>query len=279
MAIERGQIQFFNKNIIDLESNSIGITITDAVASSTGQDFVDFLRDRKNYTVWGTAESTDAAGTVIDFTFGDLVDIDSIFLVGHNLKDYQIEYWTGLVWSLVTKQLDNTTVAPTNDTNSTSFYLINKVNTDKLRITVDGTQVVDDDKILKQIIITERIGKLTGWPLVKKPTIDTQKKRNKMLSGKSHIIETLESFSCTLDVRHWSIQDDIDIVEEIYAKRQGVLLWLNSDTPEQFKLTLKGWRKEDIPLVRPLDNYTPEMVSGIYTNGIKTSMRLIEVIT
>jgi len=280
MACETaGQIQFFNKNKCDLEFVGTSITITDAVAFNTGQAFINYLRDRKNYTAWMTTDSTDAAGTVIDINYGDFKDIDSIFLLGHNLKDYKIEYWTGLVWSLVTLAIDNTTVAPTNDTNSSSFYYINSVNTDKIKITINGTQIADADKRIQQLITTTRIGKIAGWPVIKRPTVDTNKKTSTMLSGKKHVVESLEAFSCSLDVRNWNSQADLDIIEEIYFKRAGVLLWLNSDRPDQFAMELRGYRKEDLFLVRPSDAYSPEFVAGLYKTGVKQSISLVEVIT
>lgn len=280
MACETsGQIQFYQKNKADLEAVSTQITITDAVALNTGQDYVNFMRDRKNYTAWLTTDSTDAAGTVIETNFGDLKDIDSIFILGHNLKDYQIEYWTGLVWAAVTLQSDSSNVAPTNDTNSSSYYFINTVNTDRIRITIDGTQVADADKRIQQLVFTQRIGKLSSWPVIKSPRVETGKKTNKMLSGKRHIVETLEAFSCKLDVRNLNKQDDIDIIEEIYFKREGVLIWINSNKPEQFALDLKGYRKEDLFLVRPSDAWSPELVAGLYQTGVKTSVSLVEVIT
>lgn len=280
MACETsGQIQFFYKNRLDLEFTDIQITVTDSVAVNTGQDYVNFMRDRKNYTAWQTTESSDAGGTQLLVEYGDFRDIDSIFFLGHNLKDYSVEYWTGLTWSLVTLQEDNSTVAPTNDTNSSSFYYINKVNTDKIRITINGTQTADADKRIQQLVTTERIGKLDGWPVIRRPQVETNKRRTKMLSGKTRLVESLEAFSCTLDVRNWNKQNDIDILELIYFIRDGVLIWINSNKPEQFALDLKGYRKEDLFLVRPRDSWRPELVEGLYKTGIKASVPLVEVIT
>lgn len=280
MACETsGQPQIFNKNKLDIENVDVNITITDAVAVNTGQAYTSFMRDRRNWTAWMTTESTDAANTEILLEYGDFRDIDSILLVGHNLKNYEIEYWTGLVWANVTKASDNTAVAPTDDDQDTTFYLINKVNTDKMRIIIYGTQVADSDKRIQQLITTTRIGKFEGWPVIRRPQVSTNKRNTKMLSGRNRIVESLEAFSCTFDVKNWKIQNDIDIIETMYFIRQGVLVWINSDKPTQFALDLKGYRREDIFLMRPQDSWRPELSQGLYKTGIKQSIKLVEVIT
>jgi len=268
------RIRFFEKNKADLENTSCDIQITDAIADNNGQEFVNFMRDRKNYTAWMTTNSTDAALTQIDIDLGDTIQFDSIVLVGHNLKDYTIQYLAGVTY------VDfNAAIGPTADTNSTSFYPFTSVLAQKIRIIVNGTQVANADKRIKQFIVTQAMGQFQGWPIIKSPEIDTQKRTNKMLSGKMRVLESLESFSCNLDVKNWRIQNDIDLVEAIYAKRAGVLMWINANDAAQFAMDIKGYRKEDIFLVRPTDNYTPELVSGIYTNGIKQNIQLAEVIS
>lgn len=269
------QIKFFDKNRIDLQYSDIQITVTDATAYNNGQDFVNRMRDRKNYTAWMTTDSNDAALTQLDINLGDQKAITDIIIVGHNLKNYTIQYRSGIA------PFDDfpTAIAPTNDTGSTSAYNFTQVQATDIRIIINGTQVADADKVIKQLIITKSLGQFEGWPQIKKPKIDTNKKITKMLSGKSRIVEGLESFSCTLDVKAWRIQEDLDLVEQIYFKREGVLMWINANDPAQFFLDLKGYRQSDIFLVRPSDDYGMEFLSGVYVNAVKTSMSLVEVIT
>lgn len=268
------QIIFFEKNKIDLEQQSVSITVTDSIASNNGQEFVNFMRNRNNYSAWMTTDSEDAALTQLDIDLGDLRDITDILLIGHNFKDYTIQYKQGLG-----SYLDfPTPINVSGSTESSSLHNFNQVQATDIKIIISGTQVPDAEKILKQLIITDRIGQLKGWPVVKSPIVSTNKIKSKMLSGKTNIVESLEAFSCTLDVRHWSIQEDVSIVEDIYFRREGVLMWINANAPEQFKLDLRGYRKEDIFLVRPQDEFRPELVRGIYDNGLKIAMKLVEVI-
>ena len=267
------QIRWYNKNVIDLENVDIDIVVTDSVAYNNGQEFVDQIRDRKNYTAWMTTDSTDAANTQLDISLGDPRAITNIILLGHNFKAYTIQYKNGIG----AYQNFSTTIAPTNDTEDHSYYSFTEVNATDIRIIITGCQTVDADKILAQLIITKSIGQFTGWPQITSPRIETQKKTVKMLSGKLRVIEGLQAFSCSLDVKAWRIQDDIDIIEEIYFKREGVLMWIQANDPNQFFLDLKGYRKNEIYLVRPTDNWEPLLLSGVYVNPIKVSMSVAEV--
>lgn len=269
------QIKWFEKSKCDLENVDCDIVITDAVAYNNGQEFANRIRDRKNYTAWMTTDSTDAANTQIDVSLGDPRAITNIILLGHNFKSYTIQYKNGIG----SYQNFSTTINPTTNTLEHTYYSFTEVNATDIRIIILGCMVINDDKILKQLIITKSIGAFTGWPQITSPKIDTQRKSVKMLSGKLRIIEGLESFSCSLDVKAWRIQDDIDILETIYFKREGVLMWIQANDANQFFLDLKGYRKDDIYLVRPTDNWEPLLLSGVYVNPIKVSMALAEVIS
>lgn len=266
------QIRFFKKNKIDLSNSSSSIAVTDTVALNNGSDFVDFLRNRKNSSAWVTTGSTDAALTQLDVTIGGLQTIDSILLVLHNFKAFTIQYWSGIAW------LDfSTPIAETVNTDDNSFFQFDAVSTDKIRIIIQGTTVVDADKIMRQLIITEELGQLNSWPLIKNPKTSSSKVVNKMLSGKINLVESIESFSTTLDVKVLSNETDLDLIEEIHTRRQGVLLWLGGGDEAQFRAGVRiGFRNEDIYLVRAVDDYNPERYKGIYTSGIKFKMKLQE---
>ena len=84
-------IMIFEKNKIDIDLDTyVTITVTDSVASDNGQTVVDYLRNRNNYSGWGTAGSTDAANTQLDVVFPE-TEITDLLLVEHNLKAYTIK--------------------------------------------------------------------------------------------------------------------------------------------------------------------------------------------
>jgi hypothetical protein len=268
------QIRFFKKNLIDISNVNASIIVTDPIASNTGQDFVNYLRNRKNSSAWITTGSTDAANTILDVSLDGTIDVDSILLIKHNFKAYTIQYWTGVAYADF-----STPISEASNTNETTFYQFTAVKTEKIKIIINSTMTVDADKIMRQLIITEELGKFNGWPIIRNPKISTNKKKNKMLSGKINLVESIESFSTTLEVKVLSDSDDLDLIETVYQKRVGVLVWINSNDDDQFSSLRLGYRKEDIYLVRPIDEYSPEFFKGIYQSGIKFKMKLEESIS
>lgn len=269
------QIKVFNKNKLDLTYTNASISVTDATATYDGSDIVNYLRNRNNYSAWATTNSNDAANTTLVCNFGDVVSLTDIILVKHNLKSYTIKYWDGSAY-----QDFSTAISETINTETTTFHSFDQVNTERIQIIITGTMTANDDKILRQLIATSKVltGQLQGWPEIKKPTHTTGKRINTMLSGKINVVETLSSFSMQLSVKNWNIDADLSIVEQFYFGRRGFLISISGGDEDQFSHKRIGYRKEDIYLMRAVDDYEPEWNSFVYKNGIKLSISLRESI-
>lgn len=265
-----GQIIFLRKNHMDADRPNPIITITDSVATSTGQTSVFQLRNRNNISGWLTTGSDDTANTEILVEFGDLLNIDFIELVRNNFKDYLVE------WKDVSDAW-NTYVSVTANTERTNVHaLIAPVNARAIRITINSTQIVDADKELRQLIITEKIHVFEGWPVIKNPTFSRGRKINKVLSGKVNVATTRGAFSCELSIRISSSENDMEIHKNLYDRQEGVLMLLSGGDESQFKSATKNYANEDIVLVTPVDEYKNPWEKGIYSTGIKISMKLAE---
>lgn len=267
------QIKWFDKNYIDIDNPDPTITITDSVATNTGQDYVDFMINRKNTSGWKTTDSTDAANTQIDVDLVDEYSVNRILIIGHNLKAFTIQYFNGSIYTDFSTPVNETT-----NTKTTNEFSFNTVTTSKIRIIVTGTQVVDDEKEIKQLIITSSIGQFTGWPQIKKTTIGKNKKRSRLLSGKTLVTTQVGYFACDLSVENWNIDNDLAILEEIYFSFNGVLMWINAGDDDQFSRTNFGYRGEDIYLVKPTNEYTPEFYKSYYRSGVKLKVQIQEVV-
>jgi len=266
-------IKFYNKSLIDQDESEASITITDATATNNGQDFVSFLRNRSNETAWITTGSNDAANTQIDIDLIASKAIDRIILVGHNLKAFTIQYYNGSTYVDFSTAINETT-----NSDSTTEFIFDSVSTSAVRVIITGTQTANDDKQVKQIIITTAIGQLTGWPQIKKPTTSLNKKAIKLLSGKVLSVRQRGFFSCQLSVENYNIDADMAIIEEIYFSFNGVLVWFNAGDSTQFSRTNIGFRSEDLYLMSAVDEYEPEHYKGLYQSGIKFKMNLTEVV-
>lgn len=269
------QIRFFEKNKIDFSNPDAVLSVTDATASDNGQSIVDNVRLPNNDTAWLTTGSNDAANTQLDVDLIDETEIDTIILVLHNFDSYTIQYWNGVSY------VDfSTAINESGNTKTTNYHYFNEVSTSRLRLIITATQTVDADKVLRQFIVTRGLltGQLAGWPLIRRPRIETGKRVSKMLSGRITVAESIAAFSCELSVSNWNIDADLSIVEEIYFGRRAVLMSLSGGDDSQFSHKRVGYRDEDVYLVRAVDDYSPEWASGIYKNGIDLKIQLAEAV-
>jgi len=269
------QIKFFEKNNIDLSNPNGEIIVTDAIATNDGQDFVNFMRNRNNSSAWITTSSTDAANTTLVFKFGSEVEITDIMILKHNLKAYTIQYWNG------SSYVDfSTTISETTNSLDNTNHSFDMVSTAMLQMVISGTMVVDADKFIRQFIATSKLltGQLRGWPQIGLPKHSTNKKINKMLSGKVNVVESIGGFSITFSVSNWNIDSDLSLIEEIYFGKRGVLVLLSGHDESQFSSKRVGYRNEDVYFMRCTNDYTPLFVSGIYSNGINISVKMSEAI-
>jgi len=264
------QIKIFSANYIDLLNDNVTITITDTVATSNGQDIVSFMRNRSLNSAWVTTDSTDASLSQIDISLGDTLPVSDILMLGHNLKNFEVYTFNGSTYDL---QYSTTT-----ETEEVSYIQFTEVDTDAIRIIIKGTQVADDDKFIKRLMITKLFGQFNGFPVIKSPTNSTNKKTTKMLSGKISVTEGVGSFQCKLSIDNFFDVADLQLVENIYLARVGVEVWLCGGDEDQFTAALKGYRLVDVFRMRPSDEYKPEWIKGIYVLGTKQTINLVETV-
>lgn len=258
------QIRFFEKSKCDFSNASVSIV------ASTGNAYVERILDRSNLTAWMTTGSVDASNPTIEIDFGDIRPVDTILLVKMNFKSYKIEYWDGAVWVSI---VDVTMAAVT-----TAFHQFTKVDTRKLKLTIRGTQVPNSEKKLYQFIATEQIGQFNGWPEIKKAISSRNRVRTKMLSGKENIREQIGAFNVALSVKILRDDHDLTLIETLHASNDGFLTWLCGGDEAQFSSARKGYRLEDIYLMKCLNELSNEFYQSTYPNGLMPKFELIEVV-
>lgn len=262
-----GQIRFFEKSKADFALPSVVLT------ASQGNDYVRRIIDRTNLTAWMTTGSVDADNTTIEVDFGDTRRIDTILLIKHNFKSYKVEYWNGSAWTAFPTPIDETV-----STASSSFHQFTAIETTKVLLTIRGTQTANDEKRLYQFIATEEIGQFNGWPMIKKAVTSRNRVRTKMLSGKESIREQIGAFSVSLSVTVLRDSDDLALIEALHASNDGFLTWLCGGVESQFSSVRRGYRLEDIFLMKCATELNNEFYQGIYVNGLVPKFDLIEVV-
>ena len=268
------QIIFFKKSWIDLDQSGTSITVTDAVATNTGSAYTSHMTNRNNRSGWMTTGSTDAANTELLIELGENRAITDILLIGHNLKAYTIQYWDGSIYTDF-----STAISETTNTEDNTDYNFTSVSSSKIKLIITGCMTADDDKKITQLIISDRLGQLSAYPIIKSPRLSQNRKRLKMLSGKSFVVETVGDFSSKLSVKNWNTDADLSLLENIYFDSQSVLMWPCGGDETQFSHVRQGYRKEDIYLIRPADEWNPEWYDGLYKTGMRISVNFVEVIS
>lgn len=264
------KVLFLKKNRIDAEYTLPVLTASEGTAT------IENVRDRSNRTAWQTVGSTDASGTTVLVEFGETRRLTDILLIRHNFKAYTIQYYDDDALAYANF---STPISETVNTDETTLHQFTAINTTKILLTISGTQVANAEKTLYQFIATERLGRLAGWPQIKKPRIGREVKTSKMLSGKSNVVESVGFYSVRLSVTNWSSDADLAIVESLYDSNEGFLIYPSGGNEAQFSSVRQGYRLEDIFLVRCTNDYNPEFVGGFYRTGLKLDIDFTEVLT
>ena len=262
-------IIFFEKSAAD-----IGLPNVTATASQGSAYAINAL-NRSNSSAWVTTGSVDADNTTFTVDFGDAKFITDILLVKHNFKAFTVQYST----DNVSFSAFSAAISESNCTAETSHYEFTQVEARYVKITITGTQTANEDKELYQFIATRQLGQLAGWPQIRSPKHDTNKKKAQMLSGKLNVTRNVGGFFCELSVKEWRSDADMTIVETLYNSTEGFLVWLCGGSESQFSSSRIGYRLEDIYLMKCANDYEPEFVDGGYYRGLDIKIQLAEVVT
>ncbi len=268
-------IRVFEKNKIDLDFESVIMSVIDATALDDGANTLNFLRNRNNFSGFGTTGSDDAANTQIDVDMGDTIAIDRILLVNHNFKAYTIQYFDG--FSFVDF---STPISETVNTETDTYHEFDSVDAQLIRLIITGTLIADDDKLISQFIITKSTGEFVNQLNVSEITFDKSRESIQTLSKKFRVVTNIGSYGTRLRKNNVVSSNDLDLQETIFDSIEGLLIWINSDDTAQFAPTgvRSGYRAKDIFLMLPMNEYSPAYANGRWCEGVAIDIRLVEVI-
>lgn len=261
------QIIFFEKNKADYSFQQVVAT------ASEGSDIAKYALNRSNATGWITTDSLDANNTTFEVDLVDLKSVTDLLLVKHNFKSFTLQWYDGMNWNDFTPAIN-----VTDCTDDVSWFQFQAVMAQKFKLTITGTQIPNSDKYLYQFIVTEKIGQFEGWPVIKDPEHSRNLVITSTLSGKKHVSENVGGFSFTLSVTEWKSDNDLTLLETLHQRSEGFLTWLCGGSQVQFSSVRKGYRLEDLPLMKCVTPWKPEFVKGMYQRGMAISTKFAEVI-
>lgn len=249
-------------------------------AASSANAFANLAIGTNKYFKWVSSGSDDLTTETYTITLPAAVAISRIFLVGHNFKQFQIKYGVGTDFTGVTGLDDysGSSISETTFARDTAYYEFDEVTTDTIILTVDKTQTADAEKEIIQVIATNEIGTLEGFPTVNGVKLDRNTFKDKATSGRLHVQRGYENASFNMRLSTYPIQDDIDILDTLHAKNEPFLVWLNGGKPDQFRFTQRGWRLQDIYQMQIDDDANNGFAQNVYVMGVDQSYSFVEVV-
>lgn len=270
-----GGVKFFDRNkALFRDGNTANASTNDAAAK--------FMLDISKYTRWESIGSNDITTETITINFKTTTTLDRLLLIGHNFKAYSIKYNDTEDFTNVSN-LDGDLVGGIVETaydKDTSYYKFDSVEVSSITISIDTTQVVDEQKYCVQFIATTEVGTFAGFPRIGNVQHNRNIKGSKVISGKNVIQKGYEVTTFRMNFKSYPVQNDITIVDGLHEREDSFLVWLCGGRygSEHFTIEQRGWRLEDVynmQVSRPLNaNYE----KGIYQNGANTRLSFVEVI-
>jgi len=257
-------------------------TVTSA---STNEAAAKYILNYNDYTLWESIGSNDITTETIEVTFNGAQTFDRLFIKKHNLKAFNVKYWSGTAYVDFSNVVGVNGVAKsgiteTAESNTTSYYEFTEVTSDSIKITMDTTQSANAEKEITALLVASELGTFEGYPRVSKVKHDRNLRSSKALSGKYIIQKSYDVASFKISMKTYPLQDDIDLLTSLHDREDSFLVWLcgGRTGTSYFRLENRGYRLDDLyhmQVSRPIDT---DYEKGIYTNGVNASISLVEVV-
>lgn len=277
MAITGG-IKFFKQSKI-LDAN--------ASAPISGDASVDNLLNANKETFYRSVGSSDSTTEEIEITFAETKTIDRIFLINTNAKDFNIMYDVSGTWTHFANVADvdgsQSNITETTYSNDTYYAEFDSVSTGKIRIQIAKTQVADAEKFINQVIVTEELSTLVGYPEVKQVEMNRQLRSKKTISGKFSVQKSLETFAINVNFKNYPSDAvynvDIDAMIALHDLEVPFITWLCGGRfgSKYFRYALPGFRLKDVVQMQVSNAYKLSYTDNIYVNPLNlASVKLVE---
>lgn len=253
-----------------------------SISASSGDPSAKNMLSMKKEVRWTSVGSNDATTETITIDFITPVTFDRIFVVTHNLKDFDITYDVVPTNFSNVIGLDGVVVGGIIETTydkNTSYYEFDSVTTDRITITANTTQVVDQEKFITILVATEELVTLSGYPEIN-ASVDKNDRVATTLSGRQQRQPWYQVIGIALSYRVISLQDEIDTFKALYDRLDPFLIWLCGGKygSPYFKVEVTGFRLEDLYQMMVTDKYDSDYYKSNYKAGSPQKIQLSEVV-
>lgn len=278
MAISGG-IKFFKRSKC-LFDDGTTLTVT------SGTDAARYMLDKNTISAWRSVASNDVTTETIEITFNGSKTINRLLFLNHNWKSFTVKYFSGgsfVHFASVTGiggSMSNITETVFAD--DTAYYEFTPVITTKIQIMVTTTQVANQEKYIFQVIATEELGTLAGYPEIKLSEFDRNQRKNEMLSGRTLTQKSEDSFKTNLAFRDYPplYSADIDLIASLHDMEETFLIWLCGGRrgSTYFKKQLRGFRLQDAISVQLISNLGLHYTGNLYKGPVNFNAKFEETV-
>jgi len=271
-------IKFFKLNKALYKDNT-------AIVASSNTESAKYVLDTNQYTQWESIGSTDGTPETLTITLSGTLTLDRIHLTDMNFKTFTIKYKSGGVFVdfanvVGVNGATSATISESSYALDSAYYEFDAVSTTEIQVVCTHTQVVNEEKLITMFVATEELGEFTGYPRISNLRHDRSIRRKKTLSGKSIVQKQGVIFRCKISLSNYNIQNDIDLCETLFQLDTSFLIWLcgGKTGSDYFRYTQLGYGLKDIYNVDLYATLQADYVKGVYVNGVKKSLSIVEVI-
>lgn len=254
-------VQFFKPNKLDAN--------TTYSFTSADTDFAYYLYDRNKNVALQSSGSDDSTPEVWEFTFSAAKTINGIAVIGHNIKQGNIQYWSGSAWVNFVN-----TVWWSDNTDVNSYFTFTEVSTTKIRLTMNTTISSNAEKEVAEILILESWGTVSVNPV--STDIDFPSDTNvvnTLSNGGNVYIDFGEKYADTLRFLEASSADMEflrDMKNSIYPFWVYMCGGYDGNTQE-------GFRVQDFYFCNWINSFKPTLKNNLLDIGTDITLRLKEV--
>lgn len=281
MSTITGGIKFFKKSMCKFAD---GATAT----ASSGDASANFAIDRNADTLWTTVGSMDGHVETLEIDFAGSQTFNRLLLLNHNFKLFNVKYNVAGVWTdfASIQGIDGATgsghISETVFADDSAYYEFNTVTTDKILISITSTQIANAQKFLNYAIVTTEIGTLQGHPAIK-PTVDKNLRKKVALSGRSMVVQSIETFSVVLNFKTYPGKSpygaDFDVMFSLFDSTDNFLVWLcGGRRGAYFSYQTRPFRLRDVYECLVSDKITPTYSNEIFTTSVNMQVTISEAI-
>jgi len=270
-----GGMKFFGNNYALLKNGGIASASSNDSAASA-------ITDISKYTQWQSSGSNDTTTEIITIDLSTNYEINRVFLLDTNFKNFNIKYYDGEAYVDFTNVVgvngaESVSILETDYSEDTAYYEFDNVTTNSILVEVLSSQVVDAEKFLTQVIIAKEIGTLKGFPRIV-PQAERNETKSKTLSGKYIVQKSYETNQIKTTFKSHPYQEDLDIIEELFLREEPFLVYPCGGRKGEnyFKFDMINWRLKDIYNMQIVGKLKNEFEKGVYLLGFNKTITFEE---